>query len=407
MSSPITERPAHVSAGQVVDFDIYHTPDGTQGFIESWKTLQAPGLPDVLWTPRNGGHWIATRGKTITAVWSDYERFSSRHTLVPKIPETEHSMIPTVIDPPRHAQYRMLLNSGLSPKSVNGLEGYVRELAVSLIEAVRQKGHCNFIDDFSEILPIKVFMKIVDLPPGDAPMLKRLADQITRPDGTMTFFEAQHHFDEYMRPYVRARMGGSGKDLITQIVNGIIDGKPMTMEDALLFVSMVAVAGLDTVVNLLGFVMLFLATNPKHRRELAADPKMIPNAVEEMIRRFPLVVVSREVTRDMEFSGAELKAGDMITAPSPLVGLDDRENVRPMELDFHRAGGTHATFGAGPHKCAGAYLARKELQITLEEWLKRIPEFELVKGTTINYKGGLVGTLDRVPLVWDAKATNG
>src|SRR5262249_10111771 len=150
-------RPAHVPADRVVDFDMFAPTGGKADIYGAWKTLQASGIPEIVWTPRNGGHWIATRGKQIAEIYADYERFSARILLLPKEAGEEWSSPPSNVDPPRHRQYRALLNGNLSPKAVGGMEGVMRKAAVDLIEGLRRRGRCNFVAEFAEIFPLRVF----------------------------------------------------------------------------------------------------------------------------------------------------------------------------------------------------------------------------------------------------------
>ena len=135
---------------------------------------------------------------------------------------------------------------------------------------------------------------------------------------------------------------------------------------------------------------------------LGDDPGLIPAAVTELLRRFPIATSSRVVGADMDFHGAPLKEGDMIVIPSALHGLDDRENPDAMRVDFQRPESRHSTFGAGVHRCPGSFLARAEIRITLEEWLKRIPDFAVKPGTQIRYRGGVVASIEALPLLWSA-----
>ena len=144
-----------------------------------------------------------------------------------------------------------------------------------------------------------------------------------------------------------------------------------------------------------------MARNPTARRELREHPERLPVAIMELARRFPLVTVGRELRHDMEFAGATLKKGEMIMAPTILHGLDETENPNPLHVDFARADVKHSTFGSGSHTCPGAHLARTETRIVLEEWLARIPEFRIAPGHLISYTGGIVGSVDALPLVWD------
>ena len=164
------------------------------------------------------------------------------------------------------------------------------------------------------------------------------------------------------------------------------------------------VGGLDTVVNFLAFVMLFMAEHPEARAVLREHPEKLPIAINELARRFPLVTVGREVRDDFEFEGVMLRAGEMIMAPTILHGLDEQENPDPMTVDIARHDVKHSTFGSGSHTCPGAHLAKTETRILLEEWLHRIPEFTLAPGCDVTFTGGIVGSVDALPLVWSPTA---
>jgi cytochrome P450 len=404
IESGLTQRPAHVPPERVVDFDMYAPTRDEADFHAAWRSLQCRGLPDVVWTPRNGGHWVALRGKVMGEVFNDYETFSSRVILVPKTSGEQHKLLPTTVDPPEHRGYRAALNPGLTPKKVRGLEETVRAVAIELIEAVRPAGACNFTTAYAEVLPIRIFLALVDLPMADAARLKYLSDQTTRPDGSMSFVDALQALNDYLEPTVIARRERPGDDLLSTIVQTTVPGRPLTHAECMNLCVQVLIAGLDTVVNFLGFMMLFLAQNHRHRHRLVAEPAAIPGAVEEFVRRFGVVSIARLVTRDVDFHGAPLREGEMILLPTVLHGLDDRENEDPMRVDFDRRSTRHSTFGQGAHHCVGAHLARAELRITLEEWLQRIPDFELAPGATIECQGGIVGCVRALPLVWNARS---
>lgn len=396
----LSPLPPHVAPERVVDFDFFDPPGVAQDFHAAWRTLQAPGVPDVVWTPHNGGHWIATRGDLVEEVFADYHAFSNRVVTIPKERGEHYRMLPTTLDPPEHRPVRNLLNRNLSPAAVNRQADMIRAICVELIDEIRPRGGCDLMADFAAHFPIRVFMHMVNLPRDDAPMMKYWTDQIVHPDGSMSVEETMRNFHEYLEPVVRARRANPGDDVLSDIVNGQVAGRELGMAETLNLLMQFMMGGLDTVFNFLAFSFLFLARNPDHRQQLLDEPDLIPAAINELLRRFPLVSMAREVRKDIEWHGAQLKQGEMIICASPLVGNDERLNPDPLTVDFRRKGARHATFGKGNHVCPGAHLAQVEMRITLAEWLARIPHFELAPGAAIAMTGGIVGSMASVPLVW-------
>ena len=396
------QRPSHVPEDRVVDIDIYLPPGlEAQGFHRAWSELSAIH-PSVVWTPRNEGHWIALGGEALQEVQSDPERFSSRVIVLPKSVGEMHGLIPTTIDPPEHRPYRQLLNAHLNPGAIRGLTESIRETAVDLIDSFAHKGHCNFTTDYAEQFPIRVFMALVGIDAAEAPKIRHWAECMTRPGMDMTFDQAKAVFFDFVGPLVDARRGSRGEDMISAMINADLgEGRRLTRDEALSIVTQVLIAGLDTVVNVLGFIMRELAENPALRADLRQRGSDIAPVVHELFRRFGLVSIAREVRHDIaDFHGVPLKAGDMIAIPTQVHGLDPRVNPDPLAIDPARKRARHSTFGSGPHMCPGQELARKEVAITLEEWLKRIPEFALGPDSDLSPVPGIVGALRRVDLVW-------
>lgn len=400
----LAARPAHVPADRVVDFNSFAPFRDGLNLHESWKAFQDSAQHDLVWTPHNGGHWIAVRGRDIEEILSDHERFTSHTVLIPKETAGEaYRFYPLSLDPPQHRPYRALLNESLMPKAVNPMEGEIRQLTINLIERFRARGRCNFVRDFSEQLPLRIFMNMVDLPLSDLPKLKFLAEHYTRP-GSMLLSEVTQQFHDYLAPVIRARRGTDRDDLLTKMINGRIDDRPVTDEEASNLAVQVLVGGLDTVLNFMGFAMVFLAANPDFRHRLAADNALIPGAVMELLRRFPVVADAREVQHDIEYRGVTLKKGDMVLAPTILHSFDNQQYDDPLSVRLGRATPRHTSFGKGVHICPGQFLARLELRVMLEEWLRLIPDFELAPDTRVEEVGGIVQTLQPFELVWDVAA---
>ena len=160
------------------------------------------------------------------------------------------------------------------------------------------------------------------------------------------------------------------------------------------------IGGLDTTLALMTFSMRHLAGDPDLRRLLAENPARIPDAVEEFCRRFPIGVNTREIRIDHELEGMSLKAGELITTPQILHAFDESEYPDPLTVDIDRNTGGNSAFGHGIHRCPGSFLAKMEVQILIEEWLKHIPEFVIEPGATIVISPGISSTIRSLPLRW-------
>ena len=158
--------------------------------------------------------------------------------------------------------------------------------------------------------------------------------------------------------------------------------------------------GIDTVASMLSFIALFLATHAEHRKQLVQNPQIVPQAVEEFLRRHGLSNTVRLITEDFEYKGVPFRKGDLIQVPISLHGLDDRRWEHPMDVDFNRKTTFHATFGNGPHRCPGSNLARTEIRVFLQEWMPRIPDFTIPKGEKVVTATGNVNAVEYLPLEW-------
>lgn len=402
-SGTLAEKPAHVPSNRVIDFNLHQPVPNGKSVHEFWRALIADSSHPVMWTPHNGGHWIVVEPDLCETVLTDSESFSSRIVIVPRDPigETYSNFIPLSLDPPEHAPYRKILNDNLGPRQVNRMKDKVRDLTVELIEGFRTKGRCNFVHDFAEQLPVLIFMRLVDLPEEHLPKLKYLADQFTRPDGTIEFPEVERRFREYIGPIITERRGGTGDDMITRMVSAEVNGRPLTDAEAQNLCIQALVGGLDTVVNLLAFVFSHLAVDHDTRRLLASDSSKLEESMNEFLRRFPVVSDSREVRKDVEFGGVTMKTRDMVMASTIVIAMSEKSNQDALDFRIDRKLRRHSIFGRGSHTCPGMYLARLELKVILTEWLARIPEFRVAKGSSLSFTSGIVATVDPFELEWD------
>lgn len=400
----VSARPSHVPADRVVDFDLFNPEGAEADYFAAWQVLQRPGVPGLVWTPRNGGHWIATKGEYVHELWADATRLSSKVLAVtPGLGEVMN-FIPLQLDPPVHAPFRNAVMRGLAANYVKAIEPKVIETARELIAGIRPNGACEFVTEFAEVLPVNIFLTLIDVPIKDRPRLREFGKQLTRPDGSMTVEELAQAADDYLWPFLKARLENPGDDLFSRILSEPIEGRAWTVDEARRMCRNLLFGGLDTVAAMTGMVACHLARHPEDQRRLRAEPALIPAAADELMRRYPTVSVSRDLVEDVTLDGVVMKKGEIVYLPSVLHNLDPRCFDAPEDVRFDRnlSPLRHSTMGAGPHRCVGAGLARMELIAFLREWLGGMPEFRLDPDRPVRMRAGNVGGFTDLPLVWDA-----
>jgi len=398
-NSKLAPQPDHVPDELVVDFDYVH-PKGLDelGVYGAVKRLHQG--PDIIWSPRHGGHWVMTRAADVRFVQENYEIFSHEIFMIPRELQ-QFKSVPVTVDPPDHAKYRAVINPGFTPKRVAKMREAARALTIELTEKMKPNGGCEFVADFGRVMPVTLFLQIVDLP------LDQREEFIEWGLAFLSSYDpeerraSQKRVRDYLKVILDEREGGAGEDLLTRIANWRRNPRFRSDDECLSMASLLFFGGLDTVASELSFIAHHLATHPELQRRLRAEPGIAERAGEEFIRRFGLSNTGRIITRDFEYKGVQFKKDEMVLVPINISGIDDRLYADPMTVDFDRAAPSHNTFGNGPHKCVAASLARAEVQVFLEEFVTRIPEFRLDPDRPPIQHCGAVPGFDRLPLRWD------
>ncbi|MEO5641121.1 MAG: cytochrome P450 [Sphingomicrobium sp.] len=399
---PIAPRPAHVPPELVVDFDVYLPLESASAdYHEPYIRLQEQGVPPIFWSPRNGGQWVVTRRDLLNRIFADYDHFSSEQQLAPADEmQVRFRQFPVQLNPPEHGLYRSLFSRAFTLPAVKLREDEVRLLARSLAEDLVPKGRCDFVAEFAQHLPMKVFMGMVDLPESDRIALIELAGTIVGPQSGDKQ-GAYMAIAEYIGRIIDDRTKNPGSDLISKVATSTIEGRPIERREAVSVCSLLLIGGLDTVASISGHIMHFLAQNPAHRQRLVEEPAIIPAATEEFIRRFAMTNPGRMIVKDMVYEGVTMKKGEMIALATPFGAVDPSAYDRADEVEFDRKSPTMTTFGNGPHRCPGNMLARAEIRVMLEEWMPRIPNFRLDPDAAPVIRTGVNGSFASLPLVWD------
>ena len=388
--------PAHVPADLVRDFN-YFDMRGETDLYQHFRKWQDG--PDIFYSPHFGGHWVLTRYDDIEHVLNNAADFSSRYQTTPPNPS-----LVTMIehDGQLHRDFRAILQPFFLPKNISELEKVATDLTISLIDGFYAKGECEFTSEFALKMPIIIVMSLCELPQEDTPYLLGIVEDITRSGSAEEQAEAFGKlFGYFGQKIIPARMANPGKDMISAIIQGKVDGgRSPTPEEILGLCGLLAIGGLDTVASMLGLIALFLANNPGHRRRLIEQPEILGPAIEEMMRRHHIANVARVVARDLEYKGVTFKQGDIILTATSFAGIDDRHFPDAMTVDFDRPDKKHLVFGRGPHQCIGSFLARTEIRVFLTEWLKRIPDFEVKAGEKPISQPGKANRVEYLPLTW-------
>jgi cytochrome P450 len=324
---------------------------------------------------------------------------------------TERPMIPQQIDPPAQTRYRRLLDPHFSRRKMEELAPGVARQARALIDGFVRDGECEFDAAFAIPLPCTAFLDLLGLPASDLGFFLELKDDIIRPhkgrpDVPHTELQPVRNAAgarnyEYFRRALDEREARPREDMLTALSRAEIDGERLSRNEILDICFLLLLAGLDTVTSTLGCNMTYLASNPEQRQRLLDDPKLIPGAVEELLRwETPVVAVPRLVKRNVTLSGVELKEGELATLLIGSANTDDEHFEDAQVVDFARERNIHAAFGAGPHRCLGSHLARMELRVAMEVWHERIPHYRIKPGEIPRFSPGIREAL-YLPLVWD------
>ncbi len=409
--SPTVLTPQHVPESLVYDFDMFADPAYTANPHKRLLDL-IEHAPPVFWTPRNGGHWIFLSYAANFIAARDTEMFSSEQMPMelveqmmanlppgtPRIPLAK----PVSIDPPEHSKYRMPLQRVFSPKTINDLAGDIRALADQLIDRVIERGECEFMSDVAEPLPVQIFLKMMGLPLERQNEYRALVKELLaiQTGDLGKSIALLQRIVASMRDIMLERREHPRDDLISLLWKTEIDGKPTTLDHVDDYCVLLFIAGLDTVMNGMGFGVHHLAQDLALQEQLRANSKLIPEASEELLRRYSFVIPNRRVTKAAMFNGAPLQEGDRVMLFLPAADLDKNEFPNPENFDLKREHKVHIVFNAGPHRCLGSHLARLELQILYEQLLARLPAFRLDPTRPPAFHCGPIIGVDSLHLTW-------
>ncbi|PKB14371.1 cytochrome P450 [Novosphingobium kunmingense] len=402
--------PAHVPAERVVDirFAMGHEPNDLLDPYARTDKLREPGVPRLLFSPfafsdKPDGTWCVSHYEDIRRVYEDNDNFSTKGVAQFQLLAGEtFPSIPLGIDPPDHGKYRRFLNGHFTPVALKKLEPSVRAMAVEMIDQFAGKGEVDIAYDFGRVYPVRVFLDLMGLPFA---MFEQFLDwewEILHSRDPQRMGDAVRQVIAYLRGFIAEKQRNPDDRLGSYIANGAIEGRALTPDEVIGMTWFLWLGGLDTVASTISQMFRRMALDQKLQARLRAEPDLRNTAVEEFLRTQPLVNSFRLVKQDLDWDGVTLKAGDYVTCLNSSGNFDPAQFADPRTFDPARSPNRHYTFVGGVHLCLGAHLARRELRILLDEFLQRIPAFQVKPGADTTVTPGLL-SIRNLPIVWSVQ----
>ena len=374
----------------------------------TYSELRSSAPVHRITLPDGRGVWLVTRHEDVLAVFKD-ERFVKnwRKVLtpeqlaqIPPIPEVMEPLSANMLDtdPPDHRRLRALVSKAFTPRLIEHMRPRVQEIADTLLDAVQDRGEMDLIDDYAFPLPITVIAELLGVPAEDRNSFREWSDAAVSGDTSREHLEKvlipnMQAFIDYLRQMFEEKRRNPAEDLVSALVRAEEAGDQLSEDELLGMVFLLLVAGHETTVNLIGNGVLALLQHPDQLEKLRADPSLIRDAVEELLRFDGPVETSTErfAREDVRIGETVIPRGEMVLVVIAAADRDPDRFPDPDALDITRSDNKHLAFGKGIHHCLGAPLARMEGQIAISTLLRRMPELRL-KGSpeSLSWRSGMV-----------------
>lgn len=376
----------------------YTNPEHDARFDEVLS--HARGTCPVPHSSAIGGHYIATTYEAVSEVLRDHTTFSS----------TEYINIsgnmgvrqpPIDTDPPIQHDYRKILNPFFHPKYLAGSEQQIRDIAKIHISQWISNGTCEFISDFAAPFVTDVLAKIV-FNCEDTAVFRRAAECTERlVSGDISVYP---EFAALMANFVEDRKKVDQGGVVSAVLNGEIDGRPLTPEEQVGAVQILFSGGLDTTKVAISDIVLAMTQYPGLEQRLRT-PGWEKATLDELLRySSPIAALGRSATRDTVVAGQRLKAGDKVLVHYSSANHDESVYEAPNELRFDRERNPHLAFGLGVHRCVGMHLARLQIRVAIEELLSAFTNVRLTPDAPdLVRRPGISRVLLQLPIDFDRR----
>jgi cytochrome P450 len=374
--------------------------DGTPyGYYRAIRDLALEQEQMVHWCESNDGFWLVLGHKECVEIARLPEAFSNREPTLPRYATDEPFMI-AAQDDPEHRIARALVNRPFNPVGVRQYEDSVRENVNLLVDGIIADGSADLAKVIAKPIPAMVTALIMGLPAEEGPKFSRWVADVAEghlidPEAAAkNIAEMYAYFDET----VRRHRANPGTDILSYVINAEVDGRTFNEKELKGFCTLLMVGGIDNTYRLIASMLCHLGRDHDLRRKLVNRPDLIPSSVQEFLRYYSPACNSRLVTRDIEIHGVKMKAGDMVLNANPIANRDPREFDRPDKFIVDRLPNNHLGLGIGVHRCLGAHLITLEAKLVLEEFLRRMPEYEVDEDVGPTWAPGFIAGMSSVPV---------
>lgn len=361
--------------------------------------------PDIFYGtdifPGPSGGWVIRRADDLKAVYENTEDFIKKgNSQFAAMIGEDWDVIPTELDPPVHDAFRKALNPVFSPKKMAELQDKVRNRAKFYIDQFKNNGSVDFMKDFAVPYPVSIVLDMLDLPQDRMPEFLEWEFSLLHTNSMEERAAATLAVKNMLLEEIEKREKNPGDDLISTAMTLEVNGRKWNRQEVFGFFFNLFLGGLDTVSANLSLHFHHLATHLDHQRTLREHPEKIENAVQEFLRGYAAVTTMRICKNEFQLHGVTIKPGDRVAMSTPLGSNDPAVYENPSEIDLDRRP-NHLTFGWGIHRCLGNHLARREINVAIEEMLKAIPEFTIKPGFEVPFYLSNIIHIPELPLVWN------
>jgi cytochrome P450 len=377
--------------------------------LDPFPQYRAMRESSPVFQDEQSGSWHVFRYDDVQRVLSEHATFSSR--MGGDDPSETGQLFaasPVTTDPPRHRPLPSLVPQAFTPKAVDALAPRISALTDELLDGIAPAGTADLIAGLAYPLPVIVIAELMGIPPGDRDRFKQWSDVIVSQTRSGAE-DADHHATNvemtgYFLDLIEQRRRQPGNDLISNLLSAEIDGQKLSVPELLGFCSLLLVAGNETTTNLIGNAVLSFTEVPGTFERLLAEPQLLPQAIEEVLRyRSPVQSMYRVAAADTALGDVQIPAGAPLVAWIGSANRDERHFTEPDEFDIDRGPSRHLAFGQGIHFCLGAPLARLEARIALEATLSRLPGLTVAAGSRLERMDStIVYGLKELPVTWEA-----